>query len=169
TRQLLASRTQLLAGMTEESRRIVEELRSTEAQLSRLAFTMEIPDRVAHEKELDAVRERVTDLETALRGSEGTGPARDVAFAEVRHHLPEGSVLVDFFLHRVYRPARKEGEKLVEGETWEEPHVSVWISRFDREQPSWLDLGSASDLEAAVRAFLEDIASSRGVASGSGA
>ena len=79
--------------------------------------------------------------------------------------LPEGAVAVDFYLHRWYEPARRDGGKLKRRGRWTSPHVSAWVVR--RGLPLLrFDLGKANLIAEAVRDFHEEVLGERGLLRG---
>jgi len=164
-RLLVSSHVHLLSSLGDEERVLVDKLRSCQGELSRLAFAREIPDRARHEARFAELEKERNRLEVELRRMEKGSVPETAAFGELRSRLPERSAFVDFFVHPVYRPARREGEMVVEKGHWSEPRVSVWITRASSPEgtPVHLDLGHASELEASVKDFLEDLVLHRGV------
>jgi CHAT domain-containing protein len=166
-RLLLASREQLRAELTDAQRDLVEQLRGLQARLSRLVLSEDIRDREAHDAEVAAVREMRDDVERRLRRSVQVAGGVEVSVAEVLADLPARSAVVDFFVHRVYEPAQfDEGGEFVRKGDWTEPHLSAWIVRADRGGVVRLDLGPTAPMEAATRAFLEDLVLRRGISLG---
>jgi len=163
-RQMQAGRERLLAGLEGEQLELVEQLRACQAQLSRLAFQRDVQERVEHEQRLESLRQQRNELELELRRSLREEPLEDISCVALAASLPGGSALVDFLVHGVYRAARREGESVVELGAWQEPRLSAWITRPEREGVVSLDLGPATALATAVRTFLEDLISRRGFA-----
>ncbi len=160
-RVLLISRGQMLARMTDQERGLLERLRSTQAELSRLAFAVEAPEPVSREARIQDLRETRNELELELRRAARDELVDDAAYPSLRASLPGGAALLDFLVHRTYRAARREGESVVESGAWQEPRLSVWITRGDLERPLELDLGPASAVETALEAFLADLVGGR--------
>jgi CHAT domain-containing protein/tetratricopeptide (TPR) repeat protein len=158
SRLMLAGRESLRARLSPEQRRLLEDLRASQAELSRLARSGEAADE-ARAKTLRGERNR---LEVELqRTLDGIVPESEADFASVRASLPEHSALIDFFVHRAYRFAREEGGELLPG-GWVEEHLYAWIVRPDTPLPVRVDLGPAPELEDAVHEFLEALAPYRG-------
>jgi CHAT domain-containing protein/tetratricopeptide (TPR) repeat protein len=157
-RLLATSRQQLLRAAAPEARDLVAAMRSCQSKLSTLAFRTEIQDQKQHDEQLAQLRMERNRLELALqRTLQGTATG-ERSFDALRRSLPDHSACLDFLVCRPYRPARLEGDKVVEPGSWEEARLSVWITRPDREQPVQLDLGPASELDSAIRRFIEEIA-----------
>jgi len=73
--------------------------------------------------------------------------AKRAELQKLRAAVPPRAALVDLFIHRVYSPARLEGEKVVAKGAWSEPRVSAWIVRGELNKPLHIDLGPAAQLQ----------------------
>ena len=166
-RMSLASREGLSAASTPEQRELVAGLRACQARLSALALETDVRDPQVHEQRVAELRGQRNRLELELQRSMGSlTEVRSTSFDEMQAALPERSVVLDFFLHRVRRPSRVEGGQLRATGGWSERRLSVWITRPEVEVPVHLDLGEAAPIERAVRAFLEDMVARRGLVLG---
>ena len=170
-----------VAALSPGERAIVEELRSVQKSLSDALYVREVADPEAHGRLLEGLRERRKNLELSLvrsqklalgRGErEGKGEIsrekgweRGEEAAAVLGALSPGSVAASFLAHRVYRPAEWKGEEFVNKGAWAEPRVSAFVVRPGKSDTVWLDLGEASVLEEATKAFLEELVTKRGMA-----
>ncbi len=169
SRSLVADTGRILENMDEERKALIAELRDIQSELSDSLYAKTIQDADAYQARLVELRERRTQLEQKLvRSSKSSGPgATEEKFevASVRGSLPEGSAVVDFFVHRTYEAAASDDDA---GESrpgrWSEPRLSAWILQADGDGLARLDLGPADTIERAVKAFLEELVSTRGVA-----
>ena len=91
----------------------------------------EIQDAERHRQLLGELRERRATVERELVRELGPSPQEGaVTPSELSAALPEGSVLVDFFVHHRYVPAERDGAgALVAKGSWTEPRLSAWIVR----------------------------------------
>ena len=164
-RGLGPSRGRILASLPVNDRRTVERLRDLQSRLSLELFRDEISDVDAHQKGLAELRERRQALEQEWNRSLGPreSPRRPTVL-DVASALPEGSVLIDFFIHPDYQPAKREdqGRFLAPG-AWTPPRLSAWILPSGATSAQHFDLGPALPIEATTRAFLETLVASRGV------
>ncbi len=152
-RGVIASREQQASRMGAEAGALIEELRRCQAQLSRLALQAEVPDRVAHDARLAALRTERGRLERELqRLPNATGVVEVAGFHDLRASLEPGSALVDLLVHRDY-VVPKYGA----------PRFTAWVTRADHDTPIEIDLGPVAAIEAAVGTFLEDLVARRGV------
>ncbi len=158
-RLLAVSRAQLATRMGETDRALVEQLRRTQAELSRLALETDIRDRAVHDRRLGELRSERGRLERELLEHAEPVEGTVASFEQLRAGLNSTSALLDFFAHRVYRPG--EGER----RTRSSRGMTVWITRKDGDEPIELDLGPVSEIETAAKTFLEDLVARRGVAS----
>ena len=143
----------------------MENLRGVQAELSKLLYTTEIPDREQHERELRALRERRNELELEVQRLAGPAIEHAPALAELERGLEAGSAFLDFLVHPFYRPAELDGERVVRKGEWSEEHLSAWIVRSERDLVH-VDLGPAAPIEKAVKDWLGEIVSKRGIAAG---
>ncbi|GJM45362.1 MAG: hypothetical protein DHS20C21_22040 [Gemmatimonadota bacterium] len=164
-RSLVQSRGRVLAGLSEADQGRVASLRQLQGRLSRELFRKNIEDREAHQELLANLRARRQAIERELNRSLGSVEDEDpVSASKLGQALPAGAVLVDFLVHRVYVPARREGERVVEEGRWAEPRLSAWIVHPGATGAlRWIDLGDAAPIETAVRRFLDEMIASRGV------
>ena len=153
-RLLGAARERILASMSAEQQSLVEDLRSCQGRLSQLAFAQQIPDPAAHQARLAELQKERNRLEVELnRTAEPSGSAPPT-FASVRTLLPERSALVVLYVHPDYRPARRDGDEVVEAGAWSEPQVSAWVVRRADKTPVRVELGPAQAMFEAVHAAL---------------
>ena len=96
-------------------------------------------------------------------GQDLLGALPDPDFAEER------AVVLDFFVHGNYEPARWQDDELLERGHRGADRVSVWITRPGSEEPVHLDLGPAAALEEAVQAFLAALLTAAGLGLTTGA
>ena len=160
TRTLLASRGRLSAGMTPEQRDLLAELHESQRRLSALTLRTSVRDPKGHQTQVRAAREERNRVELELQRAlaSATAAAAPASVDALREALPDRSVLLDFFAHRTYQPARWEAGELETRGRWGESRVSVWITRPDRPEPLRLDLGSTEQIERAIRDRLARIA-----------
>ncbi len=161
-RLMTASRGHLVAAMTDEQRSWLEQLRSTQRQLSQLTFSGEIRDAESHDRRLTDLRAERNRLELRLQRSLEAFASEPLGREELRASLPDRSAYVDFFVHRRYRPARFQDGALIERGEWFDPELSVWITRAEDQDVRWRNLGPTAPIEREVRVFLEDLAGARG-------
>ena len=121
----------LSAASTPEQRGLVAGLRTCQARLSTLALETDVRDPQVHEQRVAELRGQRNRLELELQRSMGSlTEVRSTSFDEMQAALPERSVVLDFFLHRVRRPSRVEGGQLRATGGWSERRLSVWITRW---------------------------------------
>ncbi len=168
-RTLVTSRGQLAHELDEGQRELVEQLRARQAQLSRALLEEASPEQARRLESLRTERNRLElELGRTLEGSRGVD---DISLAELRAALPPGSALLDVLTQPLYTPATWNGDQLASPGSWSEDHVVAWIVRPERPAGEGgtdrglvrVDLGPAAELEAATRAFLEELVARRGV------
>jgi CHAT domain-containing protein len=158
SRLMLSSRESLHARLLPEQRQLLEDLRTSQAALSRLARA---PDQVDADEQRQMRSER-NRLEVELhRTLDGIVPESEAAYTSVRASLPPDSALIDFFVHPHYRFARVDAGTVAPG-GWADDQVFAWITRPDADTPIRIELGSAEAMDAAVREFLTALAPHRG-------
>ncbi len=166
-RQLQRSRGALRSRLSPEASELLGRLQGVQLRLSTLALGREDRDPAAQAEHLRQLREQRNQHELDLVRAAGSTIAPDPAFAELALSLPERSISIDFLVHDVYRPARRENGQAVEPGAWQGSRLSAWITRPGAEAPVHLDLGEAAPIERAIRDWLGAIvqhpASSRGV------
>ncbi|MEM9799572.1 MAG: CHAT domain-containing tetratricopeptide repeat protein [Planctomycetota bacterium] len=139
------------ARLDPEARAIVEELRSTQGQLSSALFGR--GERTSSEEELVALRRRRDDLERRLATLESpTGGSRVTDLVELASFLPDATALLVFFEHRVWEPKNTGGG-------WSPPQMSAWLLRSDA-RPLHVELGPSAAVDLAVRDHLASIVGS---------
>lgn len=154
-RLFLASTARLRAELKPEQRELVDSLRATQTEMSTLVFGPSSGDQAQRDAHLSELRERRNEIELALRRSiDAVAQSPRVSPADLAASLPEGSAALDFFIHRLYRPASPADEESNGRGTWTDPHLAVWITKRDGEGPLRLDLGPAERIEEAVDGFL---------------
>ncbi len=169
-RSLLKDGSRRLASLSSEERSIVENLRFVQKGLSDLLYEREVPDREAHGRRLEGLRDRRKELELSLvrirgereRKGEKKWERGDEAKA-VRRSLPQGTVAVNILVHDFFRPAEWKGKRLMRKGAWEGQRVSAFVLHPGEKGPFWLDLGEATVLEGATRRFLEELIGRRGL------
>ncbi len=148
TRVLQASRARLWAELSAQQRETLADLQSCQAHLSSLSSGEEALDPAAREARLAELRTRRNELELRLQREFGTS-RETPPFDAVQASLDAGEIAVDFFVHRVYEPARWRDGELVESGFWDEPRLSAWV--FGPEGPPvHVDLGPAERVERHV-------------------
>jgi CHAT domain-containing protein/tetratricopeptide (TPR) repeat protein len=158
-RRLFQSRARLDSELSPQQRDVLARLRDCQSRLSALAYGER--DREVRMRLMEKLLEDRNGLEAALERSLGSSTKqRALTFEELRASLPEHSAVVDFFAHRVYRPARPDGRGGVDKGFWSEPHIGAWITRVDREEPVHLDLGPAAQIREATHGFLQTVVGS---------
>lgn len=149
------ARAELLAACPEDERARVARLRSIQSALSNLLSQRAIPDRTEHERNLERLRRERTSLESELLAGAGRLPGGpDPTPAALSAALPAGSVLLDFFVHRVWRPSERKDGAIVRDSGWGPPQVCAWVLRAGETQARRVDLGPSEALESAVEVFL---------------
>ncbi|MEE8468625.1 MAG: tetratricopeptide repeat protein, partial [Planctomycetota bacterium] len=165
SRSLFASREE--RALDPASQALMDELRRTQGELSKLVFSRDPGQREERDARLAQLLERRNALELELhRGSKVVQAAPQVEAAELCASLPEGSAVLDLFVHREYRPARVQDGVVLEVGAWSEDRLSAWVLRADGAEPLRISLGRAADIEAAIKAFLGDLVTRRGRAVG---
>ncbi len=168
SRSLLASRAQLVATLPEGAAAALGNLRGVQAELSKLLYATEPPDRERHEREIRALRERRNELELEVQRLAGPAIERPPRLAELERSLVPGSAFLDFLVHPPYEPAELDGERVVRKGEWREERLSAWIVRSDRGLVH-LDLGPAAPIEGEVKSWLGEVVSRRGLSTASDA
>lgn len=162
---LMRSRGAYLATLDDAGLALVERLRRTQATLSRELLRKDIADHAEHHASLSALREQRARLERELTLSQG--PRESVvtpSVAQVLDALPPSSVLLDFFCHPVYHPARRDASgNLVKAGGWSRSRLFVSILKAGDAEVLHLDLGDAATVEAATQRFLAETTMTRGV------
>ena len=157
-REASSRRDALRESLDAATRTKLDELRSVRSSFSNLLSAREVKSRERHERDLEALRKRRIALEADLSEAIADRPELEpVAPAQLRAALPEGAVLLDFLELRPYEPAVLKDVAVVEKGRWGASRVYVWITRADREQPTFVDLGPSAPIEAAVAAALETV------------
>lgn len=164
SRSLRSSRRANLGNLEGEERKDLAELEAVQSDLSRLVFAREVDDRQARERRLEELRARRAELEARLVRAAGRGASSEeeaeVDLGRLRAGLPAGSVVLDFFVHRVF--LRASSAQYPEG--WApEPHLSAWILRVDSAEILRHDFGPVGPLQDLVRSFLRDLTGQRGL------
>lgn len=163
-RSLLEVRDRVFSARGPAATAKLDELRGVQAELSTEVFRQVIDDRAVHEQRLARLRERRATLELALieLPASGSDPSEGDDVLRLVRALPEGSVLLDFFAHRVYVPAVRDGARVsIAGEV-SEPRLTAWVSKAGADHPVRVDLGPAHVVQTAERAFLESLQTQRG-------
>ena len=167
SRSLVHTREAILADLSGERGKLVDELRDLQAELSTGVFQKDVDDQDAHERRLSDLRQRREQLERELLSDlQGVGRERPVSVGELAAALPEDAVLIDFFVHPVYLPGSLSlGEASGIHYNAMPPMLTAWIVRPGKNEVERLEVGLASMLEETTRSFLADLVRSRGVAS----
>ncbi len=143
----------------------LNELRGVQAEISTEQSRTVIEDDDAHERRLAKLRERRGALELALNEvAAAKFQTIDVDTASVMRSLPEGTALVDFFVHQGYVPAVLKGGHVLTPGRMMEPRLSAWVSKAGAERPVRVDLGPAHAVRQSERAFLESLQTQRALA-----
>jgi CHAT domain-containing protein/tetratricopeptide (TPR) repeat protein len=147
----------------------LNELRGVHAEISTEQSRPVIEDKDAHERRLTGLRERRGALEQALNeAAAATSQTIDVDTASVMRSLPEGTALVDFFMHQGYVPAVLKGTHVMTPGRRMEPRLSAWVSKAGAEHPVRVDLGPAHAVRQSERAFLESLQTQRALSAATG-
>jgi CHAT domain-containing protein len=158
-RAQLASRERLRQRMTEERRRLRQLLRAAQSELAEAALRRDVVDGESHEESLNGLREECRRIESELQRDLAEDEAVTYpVFADVAAALPPRSAAVDFYVHPIRRPLHTEGEAGA--------RLSAWVTLPGDGAPRYVNLGPADELEATVRAFLDDLVARRGTALG---
>ncbi|MCA9294749.1 MAG: tetratricopeptide repeat protein, partial [Phycisphaerales bacterium] len=162
-RTMTDNRDRLRASLSSEQMASIDELRTVQAQVSKLVYEQKPSEE--RDAKLAALRERRNQIEVELNRSLSVSGAADddVTFAQLAAALPDDCATIDFFIEKQYIPAQWNGEMLAEKGKWTAPHVQVWITRKDNTAPIRIDLGDAAPIEAAVKTFLTELVSTRGI------
>jgi len=169
SRSLLAGDPRSSGLVTREEEELLSSLRATQKRLSDELYRSDVADREAHELMLEELRDRRNDLELRLVRIQGTRsrplareenePSGGNAVDDIAGSLPEGAAVIDFYVHPDYRPAESgEGTVITPG-CWSSPRLTVWILKGGEVHE--IDLGEASIVEEATRAFLAELVSHR--------
>lgn len=162
-RLVASSREQLTSRMGVRERAMLDDLRRSQAELSKRVLATEIPDRELHDRRLAELRDECGRAERALHAfAASTGGFQPATFRELKSKLETGSAIIDFFAYRLYQPGEY---RTIEASP---RHTSVWITRPDRDVPIEVRLGPTTAIDTAVRTFLEDLVANRGVVQGAG-
>jgi CHAT domain-containing protein/tetratricopeptide (TPR) repeat protein len=154
-RMLSAGRAKLAEQMTAEQRRLVERLRTCQAELSSVAFATSDRPPAEREDDLRRLREERNRIELELhRSAEEPPRAPSISFAQLHASLPERSAVLDFLVHITRRPARREDGEVIEHGYWSGQRLSVWITTPAHDQPLHVDLGAVAPIESAIRSYL---------------
>lgn len=144
--EALAERGRLTDGMSN----VAIELRTTRGQLARLAVSeVESHLQERHKQRLADLGRQEQQLARQLRQQSGPGAESHVwvEFDEVRRQLPEGSVFVDIVRLHPYS---------TDLDTFIASRYVAWVTRpSGRGEVQILDLGLASDIDAAVQSARE--------------
>ena len=155
-RVLLAG--QFLEGTAlREARIIRDRLVSLRSRIADLAYSSDAATHDAHAEELAELRDRA-----ALQELELSKAWREAGFAiesptsdQVRKVLPLDSVLLDFLVRSVWKPAVIEDGHVVERGRWLESCMTAFVYRPDLDVPERVELGSASELDRATERYLQ--------------
>jgi CHAT domain-containing protein/Tfp pilus assembly protein PilF len=155
-----ATRQRLQEGLTSEQRDILSAIRETQSKLSALVWAEGAID-AERESRIQALHRQSNDLELSWQRTVELEHDLTVSWEFLRESLPKRTAVVDFFVHRVFRPV--EDRKRIVKDAWSRPALSVWITRSDSEFPMHVNLGVARPIEESARALLEEIVVHRGV------
>jgi len=156
SRATFLTREAATARLGEKAAGLLGDLQSAQSRLSSLIHQKQAGDFSKHAGKVEEARAERNRLEIELNRLLGPrGAEEDIGFPALQAALPPGSVLLDFLRRPVYFPA---GNGPAEGKAeggWDEDVLSVFITRKDRAEPVRVDLGTASEVEAELRGFLE--------------
>lgn len=170
SRSLRKSRERLLHDLDPRKRSLLDQIRSTQSAISKLVYQADASQPEVVEEKLARLQDRRHRLEDRLlylAGRDEEGRQAPTVEA-LRAALPEKAVLVDFFIHRWYRPAERYGRGVPGEGRWSAPHLTAWIVIKGDGEIRHIDLGPAAPISDAVRFFLEQgLASQEGSSPGS--
>lgn len=157
-----ASRSGLRKRLGADGERLALRMQGVVSELSRLASGSpasvegRVPDGF---RQLAEQRGR---LERELAAASAAVLPAVPTWTEVRDALPPDSALVDLFAHRSYEPGTPGASVPRGGGSWQDTHMTAWITRRGAEQPVRVDLGPRAAIEAALRAPGSPVALARG-------
>lgn len=167
-RSLVRDRSAAVASADPETLVELADTRAAVRDLTALAWSRDVTDRAAREREVAEARATARRAEEALLRRVGgliddRSRSNRVDVDAIERALPPGKVLLDFLVHREYVPSRRGGESFEPGGMGI-AHVSAFVLGPEPGRLRWVDLGPASTLEAAVRDHVSTLTSSeRGV------
>lgn len=156
SRSLLAGRERLAQRFTPRAEESLSRLKDIQAQLSLALFGQDHRNDQDREARLNLLRTKRRQVEEQLVREIGQVDERPlVELEDLKEALPPSSVIVDFYIHRWYAPAKTEGGKTVEKGGWSEPHLSAWVLSKGKEQLAHLDLGEAEPIRKVMADYLK--------------
>ncbi len=174
SRSLLAAETPRTAA----EQALLERLRRAQRRLSDSYYAAGPVDPKAHRQTLEALRKESNALElqlVRLRAADTPTRAPEVAggpLVALARGLPPHAVVVDFFVHRLYRPAAPDANAESDADrrpgNWSAPRLTAWVVRAGAAGADvvQVDLGDAAVIEAATERFLADVVTHRAVSRG---
>ncbi len=171
SRSMLSVKPAAMGELSSTQRVTAAALRGVEKRIADEVYRDPVLDRKNYEETLESLRLKRNGLELdLLRSMDQKKRATDTArlsaptVESLCACLPAGAVVIDFFVHRLYRPAAKQEDgSLVAGE-WQPAQLSAWVLRAGSPGVVRVDLGQASRLYTATADFLGSLRSRRGVA-----
>ncbi len=159
--------------LSAEEKAILQDLRASQEELSNAFYARDIANRKVHGEELRRLWKRRNDVELSFaraRGERSGKSSREKSASWEKGEmavsllaaLPPSSVAVNFFVHRVYETAVRQGNEPLKKGDWSSPRVSAFVMRQGNEIKQF-DLGEASVLEEATKRFLAEIVTKRGL------
>ena len=141
-----------------EDRVLLEQLSVARAALAALVLNgpgksspTEYQERLAR---LSAEVERL-EVQIGARSVEYRAQSQPVTLEGIQRALPEGSALVEFSLYRPYNPKAK-----TRAERFDSPRYVAYVLQ-SRGAPTWVELGEAAPIEAAITAWRATLADPR--------
>lgn len=135
-------------SLTPALRDQLEQLTEARAQLTAQLYSRKEPTaRASRRSQLDALRARIDELETSLSAAsaEFRSQASPVTIAKVQAELPAGSALVELVRYQRF-DARDYAKR------WKEERYLAYVLRPSG-PPTWVALGEAAPIDAAVEAL----------------
>jgi len=156
SRVFVAGRRAAAGSNSRERRQQLDVLQGLQARISAQVFAPPSGDAARDRRELDRLRSLRNEVELQIqRHSEAREGPASIRIDALQGSLPEGTALLDFFLHRSYQP----GTGPVPG-AWGDVEISAWVVRPG--SVVRVDLGSAEPIRSALNGFLNEIADRRG-------
>ena len=141
--------------MSDKDRRLLTELSSARAQLSKLVLAgPRATGKTKYSSELARLNRRMRKLERLIRKRSAAFRAKDrpIELNEVTKSIPAGSALVEIVAYHRIDPHK--GDKLGAGRT----HYGAYVIKR-RGSPKWVDLGPAKAIDARVARFRKALSS----------
>ena len=139
---------------SEDDRSLLDRLRSTNAELARLALnappTAHPETRQTAITALDTQRERL-EAELAEHSAEFRSQMRPVTLDAVQALIPDDAALVEFTIFRPFNPKAERN-----ADAYAPPHYAAYVLRRDT-APRGIDLGAAAEIDDAITALRETL------------